>query len=76
MSGSVSEKINEIREQLGIHDHNYYVLAEPNISDPIYDELLSKLIQLENEHPELITSDSPSQRVGSDLTKTFQQFQH
>ena len=76
MSKSVFEKINEIREQLRLHNYKYYVLAEPSINDSEYDRLLSELIQLENEHPELITPDSPSQRVGSDLTKSFSEFQH
>ena len=76
MSKSVFEKINEIREQLRLHNYKYYVLAEPSINDSEYDRLLNELIQLENKHPELITPDSPSQRVGSDLTKTFSEFQH
>ncbi len=76
MSKSVFEKINEIKEQLRDHNYKYYVLAEPSIDDSEYDRLLKKLIQFENQHPELITPDSPSQRVGSDLTKTFSEFQH
>lgn len=76
MSKSVFEKINEIREQLRLHNYKYYVLTEPSINDSEYDRLLNELIQLENKHPELITPDSPSQRVGSDLTKTFSEFQH
>ena len=76
MSESVSEKINELRERLRTHNYKYYVLAEPSISDYEYDKLLNELIELENEHPELITPDSPSQRVGSDLTKEFKSFQH
>lgn len=76
MSKSVYEKINEIREQLRDHNYKYYVLAEPSIDDSEYDRLLKKLIQFENQHLELITPDSPSQRVGSDLTKTFSEFQH
>ncbi|VAX25443.1 DNA ligase (NAD(+)) [hydrothermal vent metagenome] len=76
MSESITERINELREQLRTHNYKYYVLAEPSISDYEYDKLLNELIGLENEHPELITPDSPSQRVGSDLTKEFQPFQH
>ncbi|NOX65741.1 MAG: NAD-dependent DNA ligase LigA [Chlorobi bacterium] len=76
MSESVSEKINELRERLRTHNYKYYVLAEPSISDYEYDKLLNELIELENEHPELITPDSPTQRVGSDLTKEFKSFQH
>lgn len=76
MNESLSERINQLREQLRTHNYKYYVLAEPSISDYEYDKLLNELIELENEHPELITSDSPSQRVGSDLTKEFPSFEH
>ncbi len=73
---SVSERINQLREQLRTHNYKYYVLAEPSISDYEYDQLLNELIKLESEHPEFITPDSPSQRVGSDLTKEFPPFEH
>ena len=76
MNKIASRKINEIREQLRDHDYKYYVLAEPGISDFEYDKLLNELIQLELEYPELKTADSPSQRIGSDLTKIFPQFEH
>lgn len=76
MSTSAFDKINEIREQLRDHNYKYYVLAEPSINDLEYDRLLNELIQLENKYPELVTPDSPSQRVGSDITKTFSEFQH
>ena len=76
MNESVSERINQLREQLRTHNYKYYVLAEPSISDYEYDKLLNELIELETKHPELITPDSPSQRVGSDLTKEFQPFEH
>ncbi|MEN8193074.1 MAG: NAD-dependent DNA ligase LigA [Bacteroidota bacterium] len=76
MNKSISDRIDEIKEQLRTHNYKYYVLSEPSISDFEYDELLTELIQLENENPELLTLDSPSQRVGSDITKSFPEFKH
>jgi len=76
MNKEVEQRIQKIREQLQEHNHNYYVLAEPKISDNEYDELLDKLKKLEKDYPELITADSPTQRVGSDLTKNFPQVEH
>jgi len=76
MKRSLFEKVNEIRKQLRLHNYKYYVLAQPSINDSEYDRLLDELIQIEKEYPELVTPDSPSQRVGSDITKTFSAFQH
>ena len=64
--------VQEIRR----HDHAYYVLAQPTISDREYDRLYRELLDLENEHPELATSDSPSQRVGGEPLKAFKPVQH
>ena len=58
------------------HDYNYYVLAEPLISDENYDKLIKDLEKLESENPHLITFDSPTQRVGKDLTKEFNPVKH
>ena len=71
MSSSIEKKITELREQILKHDYNYYVLAEPVISDENYDKLFKELEKLETENPHLITPDSPTQRVGKDLTKEF-----
>ena len=76
MNKSVLQKINHIRGLLRDYNYRYYVLAESEISDLEYDNLLDELVKLEKLYPEYITSDSPSQRVGSDLTKTFPQFEH
>ena len=76
MSSSIQKKIESLREQIREHDYKYYVLAEPSVSDKEYDRLYKELQQLENEHPELITPDSPTQRVGSDLTKEFKPVMH
>lgn len=58
-------RAQELREQLQYHAHRYYVLDEPEISDAQYDVLLRELIALEREYPELVTPDSPTQRVGA-----------
>ena len=65
-----------LREQLNEHSHRYYVLNNPTISDREFDVLLEELQQLETEHPELITPDSPTQRVGSDLSSQFPTVAH
>ena len=76
MPSAIEKKIETLREQIRKHDYNYYVLAQPVISDQEYDKLIKELEALESEHPELITSDSPTQRVGSDLTKDFNPVEH
>jgi DNA ligase (NAD+) len=70
------EIIENLREEIRKHDYNYYVLAQPEISDYEYDMLLKKLEELERKYPYLITPDSPTQRVGSDLTKEFPPVKH
>jgi DNA ligase (NAD+) len=70
------KKIEKLKEQLGEHDYNYYVLAQPTISDQEYDTLMKELEKLESEFPELIKPDSPTQRVGKDLTKEFNSITH
>lgn len=76
MSVSVEKKIEELRNQIIKHDYNYYILTEPVISDESYDKLVKELEKLENENPHLITPDSPTQRVGKDLTKEFNPVKH
>ncbi|MDQ2720364.1 MAG: NAD-dependent DNA ligase LigA [Bacteroidota bacterium] len=63
--------INELRSALQFHEHRYYILNEPLISDTQYDQLYKQLEDLEKENPTLITSDSPTQRVGNSLNKDF-----
>ncbi len=63
--------INELRDILRFHEHRYYVLDEPLISDYEYDNLYKDLEKIEAETPELITPDSPTQRVGNSLNKEF-----
>ena len=70
------ERIRELREQLHQHNYNYYVLNNPTISDFEFDSLLRELQQLEEANPHLYDANSPTQRVGSDITKEFRQVAH
>lgn len=70
------KRILELREQLHEHNHRYYVLNSPVISDFEFDALLRELQELEALHPEMYDPNSPSLRVGSDITKEFKQVQH
>lgn len=70
------KRIEELRRILRDHDYRYYVLAAPSIEDVDYDTLMRELADLENAHPECITPDSPTQRIGSDLTKDFPEREH
>lgn len=70
------KRIEELRNLIREHDHKYFVLNQPSISDFEYDQLFRELKDLEQAYPELITSDSPTQRVGSDLVKEFRTVLH
>lgn len=70
------EKIENLRLELNQHNHNYYVLDNPTISDFEFDQKLNELIQLELQHPELFDENSPSQRVGGAVTKNFDTVSH
>jgi DNA ligase (NAD+) len=74
--GTASERVAELRRQLDYHNHRYYVLDDPEISDSEYDALLNELRDLEAEHPELLTPDSPTQRVGAEPLDKFEQVRH
>ena len=76
MKTDVEQKIDELRKKIREYDYHYYVLAESKVSDFEYDQLLKELEALEQKYPEFITSDSPTQRVGSDLTKEFRPVKH
>ncbi len=76
MSNQLLQKIENLREKINYYNHKYYVLSESEISDYDFDMLLNELQELEKKHPELITKDSPTQRVGSDLTKSINQIEH
>jgi DNA ligase (NAD+) len=70
------ERIQKLIEEINDHNQRYYVQNAPVISDFEYDVLLNELETLEKKFPELITEDSPSRRVGSDVTKEFVQYEH
>jgi len=69
-------RIAELREQINYHNHRYYVLDSPEISDAEYDALMVELRRLEEEHPQLITPESPTQRVGAAPVEAFGVVEH
>ena len=71
-----AEKIEGLREQIRRHEHLYYVLDMPEISDAEYDDLVAQLRKLETEHPELVTPDSPTMRVGGQAAPSFKEVKH
>ncbi len=73
---SVKKKIEQLTHELEEHNYNYYVLSNPVISDYQFDKLLEELIQLEKDHPQFAHPDSPSQRVGGQITKEFKTVRH
>lgn len=73
---SIQQKIEALREELNVHNYNYYVLSTPTITDFEFDRKMKELMELETSHPEFFDPNSPSQRVGSDLTKIFNQVTH
>ncbi|HRT44694.1 MAG TPA: NAD-dependent DNA ligase LigA [Desulfomonilia bacterium] len=73
---TVIARINDLRKQINYHNYRYYVLDSPEISDFEYDELMRELLRLEAENPELVTSDSPTQRVGAAPVDSFPPMAH
>jgi len=71
-----ARRVDELRREILHHEHRYYVLDDPEISDTEYDDLLRELQQLEREHPDLLTPDSPTQRVGGKPLDKFHQVEH
>ena len=76
MKTTVRRRVEELRKELHHHDNLYYNLAQPAISDEQYDDLMRELQDLERAHPELVTPDSPTQRVGGEPTKVFPTVRH
>ena len=76
MAEHIAEQAERLREELSKHEHLYYVLDRPEISDAEYDALMRKLQELESRHPELITRDSPTQRVGGKAREGFVKVTH
>ncbi len=73
---SIEKNINQLRDEINQHNHLYYVMDAPDIPDSEYDRLLRELQTLEAEYPDLITMDSPTQRVGATPLDAFQQVKH
>jgi len=69
-------EIASLRDELNRHNYNYYVLDNPTITDFEYDDMLRRLIELETQHPELVTPDSPSQRIGGEPLSQFNSVVH
>ena len=69
-------RILQLRAELEQHNHRYYVLDEPSIPDAEYDRLFNELKELEAAHPELVTADSPTQRVSGTPLSAFAEVQH
>jgi DNA ligase (NAD+) len=72
----IRAEIEELRRQINHHNYLYYVLDAPQVTDAEYDRLMRRLIELEEKHPEFITSDSPTQRIGAEPAKEFATVEH
>src|SRR5262245_35341093 len=75
-NNDVEKKIDALREKIRYHEHRYYVLDDPEISDAEFDKLMEQLKRFEAHHPELITPDSPTQRVGGKPREGFVKVRH
>ncbi len=76
VSKEVEQRLQSLREEIERHDHRYYVLDDPEISDAEYDRLFDELLRIESKHPELVAQDSPTQRVGGKPSEKFQSVEH
>jgi DNA ligase (NAD+) len=76
MRSSEAKRAAELRELLNRYSYEYHVLDEPSVPDAVYDRLYDELVKLEEEHPELITQESPTQRVGAPASDRFQKVRH
>ncbi len=72
----IIEQLHQLRDELNRHNYLYHALDQPEISDAQYDALMKELRQLEGEHPALVTSDSPTQRVGAEPARGFEEVRH
>ncbi len=73
---AVEAQIQKLRDEIRLHDYNYYVLDAPKVSDQAYDKLFAELAQLESEYPEFVTPDSPTQRVSGGISSAFEKSPH
>ncbi|HVN47556.1 MAG TPA: NAD-dependent DNA ligase LigA [Bacteroidota bacterium] len=76
MHSRIQREIESLRTELSDHEYRYYVLAQPTITDEAYDAMMQRLVDLERQHPEWITPESPTQRVGGIPTKEFPTVTH
>lgn len=72
----IKQRLDSLREEINAHNYSYYVLDNPEVPDSEYDRLLRELGNIEEKHPELITSDSPTQRVGATPLDSFSEVKH
>jgi len=72
----IKDRISNLRKTLNFHNYSYYVLSQPEISDFEYDQMMKELMELEKDHPEFSDPNSPSVRVGSDISNEFEQVFH
>ena len=75
-SKDIEKRLDSLRDKIRYHEHRYYVLDDPEISDAEFDKVMEQLKKIEAEHPELITRDSPSQRVGGKAREGFVKVRH
>jgi DNA ligase (NAD+) len=75
-SQKIRKEAEKLRREIREHEYRYYVLDEPTISDRKFDQLMDRLKELEKQHPELVTGDSPTQRVGGEPREGFRQVRH
>lgn len=73
---NINEQIEALRKKIRYHNYRYYALDDPETSDAEYDSLFNRLLSMEKQHPELITPDSPTQRIGAKPQKTFSEVLH
>ncbi len=76
VDASITAKVAQLKRALDEHNHNYYVLDQPTIGDHEWDKLFHELVALESQHPELLTEDSPTQRVGGKPLEMFVEVTH
>ncbi len=76
MNSSAQRRVAELRDRIGQYDHRYYVLDDPAVPDAEYDRLMRELRELETRHPELLSADSPTQRVSGEVAEGFAEVQH
>jgi DNA ligase (NAD+) len=73
---AIVQELTRLRREIEQHNYNYYILDKPTISDAEYDRLFDRLLEIEKEYPSLVTSDSPSQRIGAPPSEKFEPARH